>query len=148
MQEFQKALGDAVLSARKSQHITQDELATRLGIDPRTLTAIENYRGNPKFDSLFPLIRELKINTEEIFYYDKPVDNPKFEQMKLLLSDCSDLELDSLFTICSTVLSVMRSEKRSKSNNKNEPASPIKEEAGSAFFTTGSSPKPYSVQQH
>lgn len=114
MQEYQKKLGEVVLSARKTQKVTQEDLSARLGIDPRTLTAIENYRGNPKFNILFPLIRELNINPEEIFYYDKPVDNPRYEQMKLLLSDCSDQELDALFTICSTVLSMMRSENKIK----------------------------------
>ena len=114
MQEYQKILGDAVLSARKTRKVTQEDLSARLGIDPRTLTAIENYRGNPKFNMLFPLIRELNINPEEIFYYDKPVENPGYERIKLLLADCTDHELQALFTICSTVLSVMRSEKKTK----------------------------------
>ena len=114
MQEYQKKLGEVVLSARKTQKVTQEDLSARLGIDPRTLTAIENYRGNPKFNILFPLIRELNINPEEIFYYDKPVENPEYERIKLLLADCTNEELRALFTICSTVLSVMRSEEKTK----------------------------------
>lgn len=114
MQEYQKKLGEAVLSARKTQKVTQEDLSARLGIDPRTLTAIENYRGNPKFNILFPLIRELNINPEEIFYYDKPIENPGYERLKLLLSDCTDLELQAMFTICNTVLSVMRSDNKTK----------------------------------
>lgn len=48
--------------------MSQTELAEKLNLDVRTIINIENYRGNPKLEVLFPLIQELKILPEQIFF--------------------------------------------------------------------------------
>ena len=68
MHTFSQTLGDVVREARERQVISQAGLAERLGLDVRTIINIENYRGNPKMEVLFPLIRELKIPPEQIFF--------------------------------------------------------------------------------
>ncbi len=65
MHIFSKNLGDTVRRAREESHISQTELAENLSLDVRTIINIENYRGNPKLEVLFPLIRELKILPEQ-----------------------------------------------------------------------------------
>ena len=43
-------------------------LAEKLGIDVLTIINIENFRGNPKFEVLYPLVTTLRIPPDRIFY--------------------------------------------------------------------------------
>ena len=47
MQEAKINLGKVVRIARKRKRITQDYLAEKVGVQPRTILEIENGRGNP-----------------------------------------------------------------------------------------------------
>ena len=68
MQEFSQPLGDAVKKARGELGLTQNQVADQIDVDVRTVMNIENYKGNPKMEILFPLIRALKIDSREIFH--------------------------------------------------------------------------------
>ena len=50
MQEAKINLGKVVRIARKRKRITQDYLAEKVGVQPRTILEIENGRGNPRFE--------------------------------------------------------------------------------------------------
>ena len=60
MKEFSRPLGDAVKRARGEQDLTQGQVAGMIGRDTRTVMNIENYKGNPKMEVLYPLIRSLQ----------------------------------------------------------------------------------------
>ena len=47
MQEAKINLGKVVRVARKRKRITQDYLAEKVGVQPRTILEIEDGRGNP-----------------------------------------------------------------------------------------------------
>ena len=47
MQEAKLNLGKVVRIARKRKRITQDYLAEKVGVQPRTILEIENGRGTP-----------------------------------------------------------------------------------------------------
>ena len=70
MQEAKLNLGKVVRIARKRKRITQDYLAERVGVQPRTILEIENGRGNPRFENLFVMVRLLDIVPNDIFNYD------------------------------------------------------------------------------
>ena len=70
MQEAKLNLGKVVRIARKRKRITQDYLAERVGVQPRTILKIENGRGNPRFENLFVMVRLLDIAPNDIFNYD------------------------------------------------------------------------------
>ena len=57
MQVYSKPLGDAVKRARGEQNLTQSQVAEAANIDVRTVLNIENYKGNPKMEVLYPLVR-------------------------------------------------------------------------------------------
>ena len=61
MQEAKINLGKVVRVARKRKRITQDYLAEKVGVQPRTILEIENGRGNPRFENLFVMVRLLEI---------------------------------------------------------------------------------------
>lgn len=109
MQEYVQILGDVIRQERLKAGITQGELAEHAGIDSRTVLKIENHKGNPKMEVLYPLLRTLNIDANRIFYPDFHEPNPARKQFQLFLAGCSDEEIQSLHQICQTVLSVMRS---------------------------------------
>ena len=67
MQEAKINLGKVVRVARKRKRITQDYLAEKVGVQPRTILEIENGRGNPRFENLFVMVRLLDIAPNDIF---------------------------------------------------------------------------------
>ena len=60
MQEYSRSLADAVKRARGELGLTQNQVANIAEIDERTVLNIENYKGNPKLEVLYPLVR---VNT-------------------------------------------------------------------------------------
>ena len=85
MQEFSQPLGDAVKKARGELGLTQNQVADQIDVDVRTVMNIENYKGNPKMEILFPLIRALKIDSREIFHPEILLDNPAVRKLHLLI---------------------------------------------------------------
>lgn len=109
MPEYSQPLGDAVKKARHRLGLTQVEVADAADIDDRTILNIENYKGNPKMEILYPLIRALKIDTNEIFYPESKQSTPALYQLRLLIEECSEQEAEALIPAFSAILSVLRS---------------------------------------
>ena len=108
MHPFQQTLGDAVKKARKEHNFTQFQVAEKICADPRTILNIENYKGNPKMEVLFPLIRTLQIDAREIFNPEMKREHPAIRQLRFLIEDCSETEAAALVPIITTVLQVLR----------------------------------------
>lgn len=109
MQEFAYTLGNVVKQARHDQKMTQLEVAERIQADERTILNIEHYKGNPKMEILWALIRALGIDANAVFYPEKTHDNSDMKRLQLLLEDCSDEEVSMLLSICESVLEAFRS---------------------------------------
>ena len=109
MQEYVQILSSVIRQERLKIGMTQGELAEHIGIDSRTILKIENHKGNPTMEVLYPLLRALNIDANRIFYPDFHEHSPARKQFQFFLSDCSDEEIQSLHQVCQTVLSVMRS---------------------------------------
>ena len=62
MDKIRENLGIVVREAREKTGLTQSELSEKLGLGDKTILNIENFRGNPKFDSLYPLVNFLTRN--------------------------------------------------------------------------------------
>lgn len=108
MSDYAHTLGDAVKRARGKSGLTQSEVAAAANIDVRTVLNIENYKGNPKMEVLYPLIRTLKIDSREIFNPELQRESPSIRQLRLLIEDCSEEEAASIIPIFNSVLSVLR----------------------------------------
>lgn len=108
MQEFSQPLGDAVKKARGELGLTQNQVADQIDVDVRTVMNIENYKGNPKMEILFPLIRALKIDSREIFHPEIRLDNPAVSKLHLLIEQCSEDEAAALIPIIESILSALR----------------------------------------
>lgn len=108
MHVFSKNLGDSVRRAREEAHMSQTELAEKIGLDVRTIINIENYRGNPKLEVLYPLIRELKILPEEIFFPENKVSSEIRDRFLLEIFDCSKNELKALIPVIQSFKEAIR----------------------------------------
>ena len=114
MQDYSRPLGDAVKVARSELGLTQEQVAGKIDADVRTVMNIENYKGNPKMETLFPLIRLLKIDAREIFNPEMQRETPAIRQLRFLIEECSEQEAKALIPIIEAVFSVLRSKDASK----------------------------------
>ena len=88
--------------------LTQNEVADAADIDVRTVLNIENYKGNPKLEILYPLVRTLKIDAREIFNPEMKRESPALRQLRLLIEDCSEEEAAAIIPVFSSVLTALR----------------------------------------
>lgn len=109
MHEYSHPLGDTVKRARGRLNLTQNEVADAINVDVRTVLNIENYKGNPKMEVLFPLIRFLKIDAREIFYPELHRESPELRQLRLMIEDCSEDEAAVIIPVFQSILSALRS---------------------------------------
>ena len=108
MSDYSESLGTAILDARTRLKLTQDEVAERAGIGTRTVLNIENRKGNPKMEVLYPLIRALALDPKAIFYPEQENPNPSSQEAQLLFSTCSEAEAATLLKICKIVLRTLK----------------------------------------
>ena len=92
MPEYSRPLGDAVKRARGKSGLTQNEVADMADVDVRTVLNIENYKGNPKMEVLYPLVRALKIDAREIFNPEIRRETPALRQLRVMIEECSEEE--------------------------------------------------------
>lgn len=104
MLDYRIALGNAIKAARTELNLTQNEVADLINSDSRTILNIENYKGNPKMQKLFLLIRSLRIDPNIVFYPEKSASSTEPERIKALLEQCSDEELSKMIPIIESVI--------------------------------------------
>jgi len=56
---------------RATHQMTQEELASRLGVSRQTVIAIENNKYNPSLELAFKMSRLFQLTIEEIFTYEE-----------------------------------------------------------------------------
>lgn len=110
MQDAKRNLGKAVRAARKMKSLTQEQLAEKLGVQSRMVLEIENGRGNPRFDSLYPMMRLLDIPANDIFNADRA---PSTDANKFIheLMSFSDSEQRLALAAARAVLAQLRKER-------------------------------------
>lgn len=111
MNQSVNALGNAVRITRKNKHLSQEALAEKIGVCKRTIIDIENSVGNPKFEVLCSLVRELDLPLYQVFYPEIPED---FEIKSILmkeLNDCSDYEMKIILSVVKNLRYTLRNMK-------------------------------------
>lgn len=114
MQPFARPLGDAVKRARGEMNLTQRQVAERIGADVRTVLNIENYKGNPKMQVLFPLVRELQIDSREVFHPEMGREHPAIRRLRFAVEACDEAEAEALLSVVESVLKVLRGKNAAK----------------------------------
>ena len=109
MSDYSRPLGDTVKQARTRLKLTQCEVAELIDVDSRTILNIENYKGNPKMEVLYPLVRTLKIDAREIFTPEILRDSPSLRQLRILIEACDEQEAAAIIPAVQAILEVLRS---------------------------------------
>ena len=110
MNQAVSALGDAVRTTRKSKNLSQEALAERIGVCKRTIIDIEKNAGNPKFEILCMLVRELDLPLYQVFYPEAS-EHMKMENILLKeLNDCSDYEMKVILSVVKNLINTLRNE--------------------------------------
>lgn len=112
MPDYARVLGDVVKVAREKEGLTQSEVAAAIDRDPRTVLNIENYKGNPKLEVLYPLIRALKIDARDIFNPELQCDTPALHQLSVLISECSEEEAKAIMPIVKAAIELVQNRKK------------------------------------
>lgn len=110
MEQNREVLGDAVKATRKSRHLSQEALAERIGVCKRTIIDIESNTGNPKFEVLYPLVRELDLPLYQVFYPEMTENSEMKSVIMKELSDCSDYEMKVILSVVKSLRYTLKSE--------------------------------------
>ena len=104
MDDYSIALGNAVKEARTESKLTQEQIADMLDIDSRTISQIERGLGNPKLETLYPLIRILNVDANTIFYSAPKTETPNLDRLMRLVSTCTEYEAHELIRIVNDIM--------------------------------------------
>ena len=108
MSDYSRILGDVVKQARERANLTQKEVAEAADIDTRTVLNIENYKGNPKLEVLYPLIRTLNIDAREIFHPELKRQSAALYELRILVEECSEEDAKYILPILKSVLAALK----------------------------------------
>lgn len=104
-------LGNAVRAARKDKHLSQEVLAERIGVCKRTIIDIENSVGNPKFEILYLLVRELNLPLAQVFYPEL-IENTKLKELLLHeVDNCTEYEIKIILSVVKSLKYTLQNEK-------------------------------------
>lgn len=111
MNQSLSALGSVVRATRKSKNLSQEALAEKLGVCKRTIIDIEKNTGNPKFELLCMLVRELDLPLYEVFYPEVS-DNSEMKNVLMKeLSDCSEYEMKVILSVVKNLRGTLKRER-------------------------------------
>lgn len=96
MDKLKKQLGVRIRTLREERHITQEELAERVGFHPTYVAKLEAGERAPSFESLFRFANalgvkpaDLMMNLEAGYIKDEPADPGLVEEIVELMGNSS-----------------------------------------------------------
>lgn len=107
-------LGKIVHERRESRHMSQEELARKIEVCKRTIIDIETDIGNPKFDVMYRLFRELDLPLEQIFYPDVPENFSNKSTLIQELKGCSEREISMILPMVVNMKQILRKYNKGK----------------------------------
>ena len=108
MRNYSLSLGNELKRTREKLRLSQRKVADAAGIDTRTVLDIENYRGNPKLEVLYPLVRTTNMDPRAIFFPELLRDSPMLSELRLLVEKCSEEEAVVMIEVFKTALNAIR----------------------------------------
>ena len=109
MHVFSRPLSESVKKARIKMNLTQEQVGALADTNTRTISSIENGKSNTRMNILYPLIRALRIDPNEIFYPEMCTSSSVKHQLRVLIDDCSEQEAAVLLSTSEAILDAMRS---------------------------------------
>ena len=88
-----------VRSERKRRHLTQKQLAERLGMNSRTIIDLETGKRNPKFETVVLLARELNISVDAAIFPEM-VSQTVSKTVMDFFAGKSEVEIEKYIALC------------------------------------------------
>ena len=88
-----------VRSERKRQHLTQRQLAERLGMNPRTIIDLETGKSNTKFEMVVLVAKELNISVDAAIF-PKMVNQTVSKTVADFFAGKSEAEIEKFIALC------------------------------------------------
>ena len=85
-----KLLGDAVKEERLRRNLSQNALAEQVHVSLRTISDIENYNGNPRFENLCLLVSFLNLPIGTVIKGEAEPMDSTMKQIMAELNQCSN----------------------------------------------------------
>ena len=104
-------VGTRIKKARKSQGVSQVELADKLGISVSHMSNIENGKINVGLDIFIDITEALNISADWLLNGTTESSAPVPEQAIQLFADCTDSEIQTLLNVAREVKKSLRSQK-------------------------------------
>lgn len=93
---------------RRSKNLSQEALAEKIAVCKRTIIDIEKNMGNPKFEILYLLVRELDLPLYQVFYPEMERNQELRNVLLKELGDCSDYEMKIILSIMRMLRNTLR----------------------------------------
>lgn len=72
---YKKLIGSRIRELRKHKNINQEQLAELVGVEPTSVSNIENGRNYPSFNTLEKIVEVLGITFNDVFIFQHHRDN-------------------------------------------------------------------------
>lgn len=99
-----KTFGSIIKQSRKADKLTREQLAERVDISVRYLTAIENDERIPRFEIQYKLIRCLGISADQIFYPEQQTNGSETQRLIRLIQQCDSKERKLVYALVNQIL--------------------------------------------
>ena len=104
-------MGENIKKERKSQNLTQEQLAERVDISAVYLSQIENGRKVPGLETVYNITCALGISMENVFS-EQYISIPKIDKrIEILLKEKTEKEKNFIFDIMNFVSDKLKQEK-------------------------------------
>lgn len=88
-----------VRSERKRKHLTQKQLAERLGMNSRTIIDLETRQSNPKFETVVLVAKELNISVDAAIFPEM-VNQTVSKTVADFFAGKSEAEIEKYIALC------------------------------------------------
>lgn len=111
MLDCSQRLADVLKKYREELHLTQEQVAEKSHLDPRSIINMEMGRGNPQLKTLNLLIQALHIDARELFDETPSAESVSVRQLRSLVNNCTDEEAATLYPVVQAVLTAIRAKR-------------------------------------
>ena len=63
-----------------------------------------------EYKNLYPIIRYLKIDANQIFYPESQQESPSIRQLSALINDCTEKEANAIYPLVESVIHMLRNQ--------------------------------------
>lgn len=92
-------IGSVIRTCRKEKHMTQEEMANRLGVTAPAVNKWENNNSFPDISLLAPIARLLGISTDTLLGYEENLTEQEINQIVLEVNDKMHTDYDTAFSL-------------------------------------------------